>query len=160
MPPGANPTPGAASSRPRRLTYDVYTAQGVQQRELPFVLGILADFLGHRTAEPNRRFVTVNSDNFDAVMRALGPELLLRVPNTLSGDDTQIGCELKFTALQDFSPEAIASQIEPLRTLLELRRSLALLRARLNENGRLEVLLGDLLSQPEMLQRVKDQEGL
>ena len=132
----------------------------MQQRELPFVLGILADFLGDKPAEPNRRFMTVNRDNFDAVLRALRPELRLKVPNRLADDDTQLGCELSFHSLEDFSPEAVARQISPLNRLLEMRGSLAAIRAQLHKSEKLQELLRELLSRPERLQQVKDQEGL
>jgi type VI secretion system protein ImpB len=160
MPLRADQKPGAGSSQNPRLTYDIYTTKGVQQRELPFVLGILADFLGHRPAEPNRRFVTVDRHNIDAVLSALQPELRLKVPNRLADDDTQLACELKFHTRQDFSPDAVAGQFHPLKKLLELRASLAALRAQLHNNEKLEELLRDLLSHPDRLQKVKDQEGL
>jgi len=160
MPVSSDQNPSANSSKKRRLTYDVHTTKGIQQRELPFVLGILADFLAHKPAGPNRRFVTVDRHNIDAVLHALQPELRLKVPNRLSDDETRLGCELRFQNREDFNPDAVAGQILPLRKLLELRASLAALRAQLHNNEKLEALLRDLLNHPERLQKVKDQEGL
>jgi type VI secretion system protein ImpB len=151
---------GAVPPPKRRLRYDVYGAKGTQQRELLFSIGILANFHGHRPTEPHRRFVTVNRSNFDTVLSALAPELRLKVAATLVRDDSKLNCELKFRSLADFSPDGVANQIPVLRRLLELRNNLAALRAKLSNNDKLQERLSDLLNRPEMLQQVKDQEGL
>src|SRR5678815_3591206 len=141
MPLDADQKAGAVPPPRRRVTYDVYGAKGTQQRELPFSIGILANFHGHKPTEPNRRFVGVNRDTFDTVLSAVSPQLRLTVANTLVDDDSKLKCELKFRSLEDFSPEGIANQIPALRKLLELRNNLAALRAKVNNNDKLQARL-------------------
>ena len=52
------------------------------------------------------------------------PRLTFRVPNRLANDDSQIGVELEFKHMDDFGPEAVAQQVEPIRKLVEARQRL------------------------------------
>src|SRR5512132_2410036 len=81
-----------------QITYDVETGDAIEMKELPFVMGVLAD-LSCKPAEPlpkvrDRKFVEIDRDNFDAVMRGMKPRLAFRVGNELTGDDSQIAVEL------------------------------------------------------------------
>ena len=51
--------------------------------------------------------------------------------------------------LEDFSPEAVVSQVEPLRQLLEARSKLADLRNKMAGNDKLEDLLSEVLKNTE-----------
>jgi type VI secretion system protein ImpB len=121
--------------RPPRvqMTYDVEIGGSIEQRELPFVIGVLGDFGGASDADKRRlkerTFVAVNRDNFDEVMRALAPRAVFRVANLLARDDSTFEVDLRFAGLRDFRPEAVLPQVEPLRKLLEARERLAGLRA-------------------------------
>src|ERR1700754_4735519 len=68
-------------NRPPRvqITYDVEIGDAVERRELPLVVGLLADLSG-QPAEPlaklkERRFVEIDRDNFDEIMGKIGPRL-------------------------------------------------------------------------------------
>jgi type VI secretion system protein ImpB len=52
---------------------------------------------------------------------------------------------LEFNSMDDFSPENVAMQVEPLRKLLELREQLSDLRNRTASNDRLKEQLVELL---------------
>ena len=143
------------------ISYDVETGGAVEKKELPFVMGVLGDFTGH-PSEPlarlkDRKFVEVTPDNFDDVLRNMKPHLNFRVANRLSDDPAagQIGVDLRFESLDDFSPDQVAEQVEPLRKLLELRRQLADLRGSLQGNDRLEDILQATLHSEEQLNRLK-----
>ena len=78
--------------RPPRvnITYDVETGDAVETKELPFVMGVLADLSGQPT-EPlarlkDRKFVEVTPDNFDDVLASMKPHLAFTVENKLSED--------------------------------------------------------------------------
>src|SRR5262250_2927732 len=109
--------------RPPRVhvTYDVEIGDAIELKELPFVMGVLGDFTGQPT-EPlarlrDRKFVEVTPDNFDSVLEGMKPHLAYSVENKLSEDPNagQLKVDLHFKSLDDFAPDQVASQIEPLR---------------------------------------------
>jgi hypothetical protein len=56
--------------------------------------------------------------------------------------------DLKFRSMEDFRPESVVQQVEPLRKLLEARTKLADLRNKLAGNDKLEDILNDVLTAP------------
>ncbi|AMR81460.1 type VI secretion system contractile sheath small subunit [Cupriavidus taiwanensis] len=146
--------------RPPRvqLTYDVEKGDAIEQKELPFVVGVVADLSGQsEVAQPklrDRKFVNIDRDNFDDVMAGIEPRAAFQVPNTLSEEGGKFGVDLKFHSLEDFNPEAVVEQIEPLRKLLEARSKLADLRNKLAGNDKLEDLLSEVLTNTESLQKL------
>ena len=151
--------------RPPRvqLTYDVEIGDAVEQKEIPFVVGVLGDFSGQ--ADPDkplpklkdRKFVNVDLDNFDEVMKGMAPKASYRVKNTLSGDGGQFAVNLEFKQIDDFRPESVVQQVEPLRKLLEARTRLADLRNKLAGNEKLEDLLGEVLNNTEQLKKLGEE---
>ncbi|MBD9537715.1 type VI secretion system contractile sheath small subunit [Stenotrophomonas sp. ATCM1_4] len=151
--------------RPPRvqLTYDVEKGDAIEQKELPFVVGVLGDFSGN-PEQPlakvkDRKFVSVDLDNFDEVMEGAAPRAVFRVPNKISDSGGEFGVELKFNSIDDFRPEAVVEQIEPLRRLLESRTKLADLRNKLAGNEKLEDLLTDVLNNTEQLKQLGAGKG-
>src|ERR1700721_4128544 len=118
--------------RPPRvqITYDVEVGDAVQKKELPFIIGVLADLSGQPTqALPkvkDRRFVEITPDNFDGVLESFKPHLSLEVDNKLSdeADAGKIKVDLDFKSLDDFDPANVAKNVKPLRALLDLRQKL------------------------------------
>jgi len=144
--------------RPPRvqLTYDVEIGDAIEQKELPFAMGVLGDFSGNPVnAQPklkDKKFVSVDLDNFDEVMSAMAPRAVYRVPNKLSEKGGEFAVELNFNSIDDFRPEAVVRQVEPLRKLLEARTKLADLRNKLAGNEVLEDILNDVLRSTEKLE--------
>jgi type VI secretion system protein ImpB len=150
--------------RPPRvqLTYDVEKGDAIEQKELPFVVGVLGDFTGN-PEEPlpklrDRKFVNIDMDNFDDVMEGMTPRATYRVPNTIGGKG-EFGVELKFRSIEDFRPEAVVQQVEPLRKLLEARSKLADLRNKLAGNEKLEDILSEVLTNTEKLKQLGSEAG-
>lgn len=146
--------------RPPRvqLTYDVEKGDAIEQKEIPFVVGVLGDFSG-QPDEPlpklkDRKFVNVDLDNFDEVISGMAPRAAYRVPNKLSEDGGEFAVELKFNSIDDFRPETVVEQVEPLRKLLEARSKLADLRNKVAGNEKLEDLLNDVLANTEQLRQL------
>ncbi len=148
-----------------QITYDVEIGGAIENKELPFVVGVLADLSG-KPEEPlpklkDRKFVEIDRDNFNRVLEGMKPRLAFRVDNKLGGkEDTQIGVELKFKSMDDFHPEQVATQVEPLRKLIEARRRLAELRNKLDGNDKLDELLQDVISSTEALTRLGKEAGV
>jgi type VI secretion system protein ImpB len=145
--------------KPRvHITYDVDVGQGIESKELPFVVGLMADLSGQpKDALPrmkDRKFVEIDRDNFNQVLAGTKPRLTFRVPNKLANDDSTLGVELEFNNIDDFGPEAIAQQVEPLRKLVAARQRLNELALRVNASDRLEELLQDVVQNTEALKSI------
>ena len=112
-----------------QMTYDVEIGDAMENKELPFVVGVVGDFGGKSDVEKmrlkERKFINIDSGNFDEVLSGVEPVARFQVPNQLSGDDSSFNVELRFKAMSDFRPEAIVRQVEPLSKLLEARSKLA-----------------------------------
>lgn len=146
--------------RPPRvqLTYDVEKGDAIEQKELPFVVGVMGDFSGN-PEQPlprlkDRKFVNVDLDNFDEVMEGMAPRAVYRVPNKITEKGGEFGVEMTFKSIDDFRPEAVVQQVEPLRKLLESRSKLADLRNKLAGNEKLEDILTDVLNNTEQLAKL------
>jgi type VI secretion system protein ImpB len=145
------------------ISYDVETGGAIEMKELPFVMGVLGDFTG-KPAEPlarlkERKFVEVTPDNFDDVLKSMKPHLSYTVDNVLAegGEASRLGVDLKFESLDDFSPDRVAQQVDPLRKLLELRQQLADLRGSLQGNEKLDEVLQATLASEEKLKQLKEE---
>ncbi|AZG07238.1 type VI secretion system contractile sheath small subunit [Pigmentiphaga sp. H8] len=138
-----------------QLTYDVEIGDAIEKKELPFVAGVLGDFSG-KPEEPlprlkDRKFVNVDKDNFDDVLKGMKPRLQYQVDNKLSNDGSRIGVTLDFKSLSDFEPEKLVQQIDPLRKLLEARQKLADLRNKMAGNDKFEELLSEVLQNTDKI---------
>ena len=150
--------------RPPRvnITYEVELGGAMVMKELPFVVGVLSDLSGN-PSEPlgklkDRKFVEIDRDNFDDVLKSMKPRVQMRVANTLTGEG-ELSVELNFNKLSDFRPEAIVEQVEPLRKLLEVRGKLKDLQSRAEGNDRLEELLDAAIDSEAIRNKLKEATG-
>ena len=146
-----------------QLTYDVEVGDAIEKKELPFVTGVIGDFSG-QPADPlaklkERKFVNVDKDNFDDVLKGMKPRVQMQVDNRLQGDGSKVAVELNFRSMEDFSPENVANQVEPLRKLLEARRKLADLRNKMAGNDKFEELLNEVLQNTDQITRLTKEVG-
>src|SRR5574337_144171 len=96
--------------RPPRVhvTYDVEVGDAIEVKELPFVMGVMADLSGQPTEQlprlKDRRFVEITPDNFDSVLESMKPHLSYSVENKLSEDAQagQLKVDVNFKSLDDF----------------------------------------------------------
>jgi type VI secretion system protein ImpB len=147
------------------ITYDVEVGDAIETKELPFVMGVLADFSG-QPEQPlarlkDRKFVEVTPDNFDKVLEGMTPHVSFSVENKLSDDPTgQLKVDLRFKSLEDFEPEQVARQIKPLKELLELRTKLSDLRGSLQGNDKLDEILMETVTNTEKLEKMRAELSL
>jgi type VI secretion system protein ImpB len=146
--------------RPPRvqITYDVEIGDAIEQKEIPFVAGVVSDLSG-KPEKPlgplkERKYVEIDRDNFDNVLEGMNPRLSYRADNKIEDDGSSIGVELKFKSLDDFHPEKVAEQIEPIRKLVEARKKLYNLMAKLDGNDKLDELLQDVITSTEKLEAI------
>jgi type VI secretion system protein ImpB len=141
------------------VTYNVEIGDAIELKEIPFVMGIMADLSG-QPADPlpkikDRRFVEITPDNFSAVMESMKPRVAFSVENRLSEESGagNLGVDLTFKSLEDFEPEQVARKIGPLRELLELRTKLSDLVGTLQGNEKLDRLLQEMINDSVKLQQ-------
>lgn len=149
-------------NRPPRvqITYDVEIGDAVEKKELPLVVGLLADLSG-QPATPlpklkDRRLVEIDRDNFNEIVGKISPRLDLSVPDTMKGEGN-IKVELNFKEFADFHPEAIVTQVPRLAKLLEARQQLRDLLAKLDGNDELDSLLENIIQNTEDLKKVQSE---
>jgi type VI secretion system protein ImpB len=199
--------------RPPRvqITYDVETAGAIVMTELPFVVGIMAD-LGTSDVElsadkrydpasqnggtplpaqdpkplppfKRRKYVNIDRDNFNEIMKSIGPRLSFTV-NTQTferwedetekderkrakfkpaeakgadGNPTTEKIELELKSIEDFNPINIVKQVKLLRDLLTARNLLSDLLTKLEGNDVLDTNLKKFLdAAPETLGKFKE----
>jgi type VI secretion system protein ImpB len=154
--------------RPPRvaISYEVETGGAIEKKELPFLMGVMGDFTGQPT-EPlprlkDRKFVEVSPDNFDDVLASMKPHLAFTVDNKLSedADAPKLAVDLNFRSMDDFSPDAIARQVKPLRELLELRTQLSDLRGSLQTNEKLDEVLQSTLGDADKMKKLRGELGI
>src|SRR3982751_6512624 len=152
--------------RPPRvhITYDVEIGGAIENKELPFVLGVLGDYSG-QPEEPlprvrDRKFIEIDRDNFDQVLAAMKPRLAYRVDNKLTNDGSKLGVDLRFKSMDDFHPDQVVQQVEPLRKLVEARRKLSDLLSKMDGNDKLEKMLTEIVADTGAQQQLSAALGI
>ena len=146
------------------ITYDVETEGNAVKKELPFVVGVMGDFAGHNTQAlkplKDRRFVQIDRDNFDEVLKRMNPKLNFKVENKLAGDGSEFAVDLEFKSMQDFEPAAIVRQVEPLEKLMATRNKLRDLMTKIDRSEDLENILERVLNSDADLQQLAQELNL
>ncbi len=150
-----------ARNRPPRvqIEYDVETYGAEKKVQLPFVMGVLADLSGN-PAEPledvaDRKFLETDIDNFDDRMKSMKPRASFRVKNTLTGEG-ELGVDLTFESMDDFSPGRVAQRVEVLEKLLNARTHLSQLATYMDGKTGAEELVARLISDPDLLKELAE----
>lgn len=143
------------------VTYDVEIGDAIEIKEIPFVMGVLADLSG-QPEEPlprikERRFVEITPDNFDDVLASMNPRVAYSVENKLSDDPDagNLGIDLSFKSMEDFEPGNIARQVKPLSDLLDLRTRLSDLVGSLQGNEKLEQILQEVMGDEKKMKALE-----
>jgi type VI secretion system protein ImpB len=115
----------------------------------------MGDFAGDsKTQKPlkDRKFTTIDRDNFNEVMAGINPRLTFQVDDTLGdGDKESFTVNLEFKAIEDFEPARVAQQIEPLRKLLDRRNELRDLLTKVDRSEDLEDILERVVKNTKQL---------
>jgi type VI secretion system protein ImpB len=146
----------ARNRAPRvQIEYDVELYGAEKKVQLPFVMGVMSDLSGN-PAEPlppvaDRKLVEISVDNFDDRLKAMKPRVACTVPNTLTGEGN-LNVDLSFESLDDFSPAAIARNVDALNQLLQARQQLSNLVTYMDGRTGAEDLIAQTLQDPNLLQ--------
>ena len=144
----------ARNRAPRvQIEYDVELYGASKKIQLPFVMGVMANLSG-KPADllapvGERKFLEIDVDNFDERLKSMKPRVAFNVPNTLTGEGN-LAVDITFESLDDFSPDALARKVEPLRRLLEAREQLSNLLSYMDGKDGAENLIGKLLNDPAL----------
>lgn len=155
--------------KPRvHITYDVETNGAVEEKEIPFVMGVMGDFSGdnaeNRKALKDRKFSQIDQDNFNEVMNNIAPAVSMKVENTLEADGSEMSVNLDFKHLEDFEPQNIVAKVDPLKKLMDTRNKLRDLLTKADRSEDLENILEEILSSTDALASLQgelasDEEG-
>ena len=159
----------ARNRAPRvQIEYDVELYGSEKKIQLPFVMGVMSDLAGKsnepQPAVPDRKFLEVDVDNFDSRMKAMKPRAAFRVPNTLTGQG-EMSVDLTFESMDDFSPAAVARNVDSLNKLLEARTQLSNLVTYMDGKSGAEDLLAKVMQDTALLKTLastkkpKDEEA-
>lgn len=145
----------ARNRAPRvQIEYDVETYGSEKKVQLPFVVGVMSDLSGKPT-EPlppivDRKMLEIDIDNFDDRLKSMKPRVAFTVPNTLTGEGN-LAVDITFKSMDDFSPAAVARNVEALNKLLEARTQLSNLMTYMDGKTGAEELVAKLLQDPALL---------
>ncbi len=143
------------------ITYDVEIGDAIQKKELPFVVGIMADLSGMpQDPLPKlkvRKFAEIDRDNFNDIMASISPRLALEVKNQIDTSKETLGVELSFKTIDDFGPVQVIKQIPVLDALYESRTKMCDLVAKLEGNDVLQELLKELVDSADLQTQLKQQ---
>jgi len=151
--------------KPRvHITYDLETNGAKEEKEIPFVMGVMGDYSGDNTegrkALKDRKFAGVDDENFNDVMSKINPQLRMKVENTLAEDGSEMLVNLNFNTMEDFEPHRLVEQVEPLKKLLETRNKLRDLLTKADRSEDLEQVLEEVLSNTESLNSLSSELGV
>jgi type VI secretion system protein ImpB len=149
--------------RPPRvqITYDVEIGGAIEKKELPLVIGVLADLSGKPESPlpklKERGFVEIDRDNFNDVMASVGPRLAFSVENKFTNDGSYVNSELKFRSMDDFTPVNLIEQVPALKKLFDARNRLSDLLAKLDGNDELDGALQQIVNDTDALKKIKSE---
>lgn len=151
--------------KPRvHITYEVELNGAQLVKELPFVVGVVGDFSGDPTESlkplKERKFIQIDRDNFNDVLKRMTPGLDMRVENTLADDGSEMSVNLKFEKIEDFEPANVISQVDPLKKLMATRDKLRDLATKIDRSDDLENVLEQVLSNTDQLKKLSGELGV
>ncbi|MEN1833602.1 type VI secretion system contractile sheath small subunit [Pseudomonas lijiangensis] len=135
-----------------------------EEIELPLKLLVLGDFT-QRAEErklEDRKAISIDKNNFDAVLEKQELTLALNIPNRLQETEgnEELGINIRVRSLKDFNPVSLVEQVPELKSLMELRNALMALKGPLGNVPAFRKAIESVLADTESRNRVLDELGL
>jgi type VI secretion system protein ImpB len=130
------------------IRYVKYTGGAQEKVELPLKLLLLGDYTLREDDTPldERKKISINKDNFAAVMREQKLKLSMVVPNQLSGrEGEEMRVDLDIESLDAFNPDSIVQNVPELKKMIEIRELLSDLKARVITNRKFRLALENIV---------------
>lgn len=130
---------------------------GQEKVELPLKLLLLGDYTFREDDTPleERKKISVNKDNFAAVMHEQGLKLDMVVPNRISGEeDDEIRVQIDVDSLDAMAPDQVVKLIPELRKMMEVRELLTELKARVITNRKFRLALEKIVKDQGQLESI------
>ncbi len=145
------------------IVYRPETGDAREEVELPLKVLVVGDFAQRpdgRVVE-DREPISIDKDNFNAVLKAQDLELNLGVEDKLSGQaGAQLSVNLKFSQLKDFDPDEILKQVPELQKLMALREALKSLKSPLSNVPDFRKKVQDLVKDADARARLLKELGI
>ena len=145
------------------IVYKPATGDAKEEVELPLKLLVMGDFTlaEDERAVEDRDPINIDKDTFNEVLKAQNLELKLQVPNELvDAKGEQLGVDLKFDSLKDFTPDEIVKKVPELSKLMELREALKALKGPLGNVPEFRKKVQELISDEGARDRLLKELGL
>ncbi len=134
------------------IRYVPATGDAQEEVELPLSMMVVGDFTARADETPieDRTPINIDKDNFNEVLDGYSPNVKVNVENRLSEEEgAQLGVDLTFKNMKDFTPESIARNVPELNSLLELREALVALKGPLGNVPAFRKKIAAVLSDEE-----------
>jgi type VI secretion system protein ImpC len=130
------------------ITYDVETEGAIVIKELPFVMGVIANLRGVQEGGKSykeRKFIYLKKDNFAEVMESLD----VRLEFGFQFKNTFESISLCFKSIDDFLPPQIIEQNDLLKAAFDQKSKLSNLKTKILNNSRLFKIAANLTNNKE-----------
>lgn len=131
------------------VTYKPATGDMTEEIEIPYKLTLLGDYNPNTKKIPveDRKAIKIDKNNFNDVIKEQNLSVTFDVPNKLTeDDDSSLNVDLKIKSIKDFSPENIVENVDELKVLMELRKSLVALKGPLGNVPAFRKAIEDAIS--------------
>ena len=143
-----------------QIQYELELYGAKKMVELPFIVGVMSDLAGKSDSEEakkrldDRKFIEIDIDNFDKRMAAIRPKVSFQVDNALTGEG-KLPVSIEFQSMDDFQPLRVASKIDGLKGLVEVRSQLAALKTYMDGKTDAEALINKILDDDNLLKAIQ-----
>ena len=148
-----------------QIEYDVETGGAEKAVQLPFVMNVMSDLKGRlqegeETVDVGeRQFESIDITSFGDYLRKTKPRATFRVKNRLGEENEELGVDLTFTSMKDFTPAKIAEQVGPLKELLDARNELKSLLTFMDGRANAEKAIKELLNNETLMKSLATSEA-
>lgn len=143
------------------LTYKTEVDGEPAAVDLPLRMMVLGDF-SHGSSKDRkleldeRSLRSLNGSNTNEIMKDMGIELEMVVPDKIDPNGQDMRVKLKLEHLNSFSPEEVAKQVPQIRSLLLLKKLLEEVQSNVANKKEFAALLNKLFSSEALLSQMKD----
>lgn len=139
------------------ITYDLETEGAIIRKELPFVMGIIANLRGVQEGGKQykeRKFIYIKKETFNEIMESLD----IRLEFGFQFKNAFESITLTFKSMEDFMPVNIIEQNELLKGAFDQRNKLVSLKTKISNNSKLYKIAENLLTNKDTTidQEIKD----